>query len=112
MVIGTSCRFSVRRSAVTVTSCSSVPVVAVVVSAGAAKTTAVLDAPRMAATAAEIFGFGFIATVPRGLVVIFPLELPASLGGSPLKLLYHTRKYVLVQTRHPTMTHPLFFWIA
>jgi hypothetical protein len=46
------------------------------VSAGdAAKTTALPEAPRIAATAAEIFGFGFIALLPEGQVVVnFPLE--------------------------------------
>ena len=61
MVIGTSCRFSVRRSAVTTTSASSPPVaVAAAVSAGAANTSVVPGAHSIAATAAEIFGLGLI----------------------------------------------------
>jgi hypothetical protein len=46
------------------------------VSAGdAAKTTAVPEAPKIAATAAEIFGFGFIALLPEGQIVVnFPRE--------------------------------------
>jgi hypothetical protein len=48
------------------------------VSAGdAAKMTAVPEAPSIAATAAEIFGFGFIALLPEGRIVVnFPLETP------------------------------------
>src|SRR6266478_3952064 len=75
MVLGTSSRFSLRRSAVTTTSASSPPVaVAAAVSAGAANTIAVLGAHSIAATAAEIFGLGFIAFDPQGLVVYSPLE--------------------------------------
>ena len=66
IVIGTSWRFSDRRCAVTTTSCSSLPVVELAVSAGAATTIAVPDALNMAATAAEIFGLGFIALLPEG----------------------------------------------
>ena len=77
MVIGTFCRLSSRRCAVTITSCN--VSVAVPVSSGAASTIVVAGALRIAATAAEIFGLGFIAHAPPRLVVIFPrqMRLPA-----------------------------------
>ena len=64
MVIGTSCTLSARRSAVTITSCSSVGVPVAVAVSAAARTTAVAGALRIAATVAEIFGLGFIAHPP------------------------------------------------
>src|SRR5215471_1197670 len=90
-VIGTFCMLSVRRFAVTMTSCSwSLLALALALSPGAAKTIAVAGALRIAATAAEIFGLGFIQRPPRGLVVISPLErirLPNR--RLPVGLLYH-----------------------
>src|SRR5437016_11973132 len=70
MVIGTFWMLSARRSAVTITSCSSLPVPVAVAVSAAANTTAEAGALRIAATAAEIFGLGFIAHSP--FVVIFP----------------------------------------
>src|SRR5438105_997506 len=88
MVIGTSWMLSARRSAVTTTSCSSVPVPVAVAVSAAANTTALAGALRIAATAAEILGLGFIAHPPKGWLWFSHRTRAARLGRRPGHLLY------------------------
>src|ERR1700683_5465325 len=89
--------FSERRCAVTITSVSSLEGAALSASPAAANTRDVAGALRIAATAAEIFGFAFISLPPasgaRGQPPSIP-SIPFARG-------------VLEETRHPGGMQPL-----
>src|ERR1700683_2138956 len=99
--------FSERRCAVTITSVSSLEGAALSASPAAANTRDVAGALRIAATAAEIFGFAFIS-LPRTLVVNSPRPTASGARGQPPSIpSIPFARGVLEETRHPCGMQPL-----
>ena len=91
IVIGTSCRFSTRRSAVTVTSCSSVPVVAVAVIGRGRKDNRGTGCTQDRGYGRRNLRICLHRAVPRG-VGDFPTRTHSAIpgGGSQDTRLYHS----------------------